>query len=79
MFFLLANLISLILRGNKEVIKMIIKFRLIEQSYSGKYQEAIFDVDSTRNSADWTYVEFIKHLFFRLNICYVFSKIENLI
>lgn len=42
---------------------MIIESKLIEQPYSGKYQEAIFDVESNWNSADWTYVEFIENDF----------------
>lgn len=39
---------------------MIIESKLIEQPYSGKYKETIFDVESNWNSADWTYVEFIE-------------------
>jgi len=39
---------------------MIIESKLIEQPYSGKYKETIFDVESNWNSSDWTYVEFIE-------------------
>lgn len=32
--------------------------KIIEQPYSGKYKEIIFDIKSNWNSSDWTYIEF---------------------
>lgn len=37
---------------------MIIKAELINQPYSGEFNEKIYDISSTRNSQNWTWVKF---------------------
>lgn len=38
---------------------MIIRVEIIEQPFSGEYEEIIYDVESCWNSSFWTYIKFI--------------------
>ncbi|MBM7614342.1 hypothetical protein [Alkaliphilus hydrothermalis] len=42
---------------------MIIKAEIIDQPYSGEYKEKIYDITSTWNSQNWTWVKFLNEDF----------------
>lgn len=46
------------------MFRIISESEIINQPYSGKYKEIIFDIKSKWNSSNWTYVKFIEEDFY---------------
>jgi hypothetical protein len=44
-------------------IQMIVKAEIINQPYSGQFNERVYDIQSRWNSQDWTWVKFVENDF----------------